>query len=193
MAYIERGKHGSETHLVRVGSDAAFIDCETSGLDPKTTALLSVAVVRVEGGEIVDEWSSRVRMRSDKVWEMGAERVHGISQSEAWRAPPFEDVLPDFRRALGGLPPAAQYAPFDAGFLEKAFEEQGVAPPWRENDWICTKVLSNLTWGGGVRHGLDDIAERLGLGRREGHHDALSDARLTAQCWLHWPKNGFGV
>jgi len=36
------------------------IDLETTGLDPDNNAIIEVAVVTFQGGEILDEWSSLV-------------------------------------------------------------------------------------------------------------------------------------
>ena len=74
----------------------SVIDIETSGLSTRRHRILQIAVARVEGGEIVDEWSSLVKLRWP--WQrVGPRRVHGISRRTLRGAPRPDDALTELR------------------------------------------------------------------------------------------------
>ena len=64
----------------------AVVDIETSGLSLRRHRILQVAVVIVDDGVVVDEWSSLVKLRWP--WQrVGPRRVHGIGRRQLRAAP----------------------------------------------------------------------------------------------------------
>lgn len=155
----------------------AVVDIETSGLSTRWHRILQIAVVTVEDGEVVDEWSSLVRMRWP-LQRVGPRRVHGITRASLRGAPRQRAVVAELARRLDGAVFTAHNVRFDWPFLIKAARRARVtmAPAGR----LCTLRLSRaLDPDRVLSHRLGDLCDRYGIvnGRP---HDALHDARATA-------------
>jgi DNA polymerase-3 subunit epsilon len=155
----------------------SVIDIETSGLSVQRHRILQVAVVTVEDGRIVDEWSSLIGLR----WPfqpLGPRRVHGIRRRDLRGAPSERHVLEEFARRIGSTVVVAHNTSFDWPFLERAAETAGVELPDVER--LCTLWASRrLDPQRRTSHRLTDVAERYGV-TNDRPHDALHDARTTA-------------
>jgi len=160
----------------------AVVDLETSGLSTRWHRILQVAVVTVDGGEVVDEWSSLVRLRWP-LQRVGPVHVHGISRGRLRGAPRQPDVLAELATRLEGAVFTAHNVPFDWPFIERAARRSrvSVAPAHR----LCTLRLSrSLDPDRELSHRLGDLCERYGISN-ERPHDALHDARATAAALTH--------
>lgn len=160
----------------------AVVDIETSGLSLRRHRILQVAVVTVEGGQVVDEWSSLVKLRWP--WQrVGPSVLHGISRRSLRSAPRRADVLAELGRRLEGAVFTAHNAAFDWSFIERASRRDGVA--LRPLSRLCTLRLSRgLDPERKRSHRLADLCERYGV-VNDRPHDALFDARATATVLPH--------
>ncbi len=79
--------------------DFTAVDIETTDSDTATAEVIEIAAVRVRGGEIVDEFFSRVKPNVRIT--PGATDVHGLTDADLAGEPPFEDVWPKFRAFCG--------------------------------------------------------------------------------------------
>jgi DNA polymerase-3 subunit epsilon len=160
----------------------AVVDVETSGLSSRRHRILQIGVVTVEGGEVVDEWSSLVRLR----WpfqRVGPRRIHGITRRRLRGAPTLDAALREVARRLDGAVFTAHNAPFDAAFLERAARREGIALSLGPR--LCTLRLSRrLDPDRTQSHRLGDLCARYGV-LAEHPHDALADARATAAVLPH--------
>lgn len=162
-----------------VGGLPAFsvVDIETSGLSTRRHRILQIAVARVEDGEIVDEWSSLVRLKWP--WQrVGPRRVHGISRRDLRGAPDTAAVLAEFAARTDGTVLVAHNMSFDWGFIERAARAYRVdlTPPPR----VCTLWMSRrLDPDRQQSHRLADVCDRYGVGN-DRPHDARYDAHATA-------------
>jgi DNA polymerase-3 subunit epsilon len=160
----------------------AVVDIETSGLSLRRHRILQVAVVTIEGGSVVDEWSSLVRLRWP--WQrVGARSVHGIDRRALRTAPERRHVLGELARRLDGTVFTAHNAAFDWSFIARAARRDRVAlPPVRQ---LCTLRLSRrLDPERTASHRLDDLCLRYDVVNIRPH-DALHDARATAAVLQH--------
>ena len=159
----------------------AVVDIETSGLSVRRHRVLEVAVVTVEDGVIVDEWTSLVRLPWYR--RVGPRRVHGLTRRDLRAAPRATDVLAELARRLDGAVFVAHNVRFDWPFLERAARRARVALPPVEQ--LCTLRLSrSLDPERQLLHGLAAVAERYGVVNARPHH-ALDDARTTAAILPH--------
>lgn len=160
----------------------AVVDIETSGLSTRRHRILQVAVVTVEGGTIVDEWSSLIKLR----WpfqRVGPRRVHGIDRAVLRDAPGQRDVLDQLAARLDGAVFTAHNVRFDWPFIERSARKAKVRLD--PGDRLCTLWLSRrLDPERRLSHRLGDVAERYGI-TNERPHDALFDARVTALVLPH--------
>ena len=177
--------------LPRVGSVGlppfAVVDLETSGLSSRRHRILQIGMVVVEpDGTIVDEWTSMIKLR----WpfsRVGPTQVHGISRSMLRDAPRLDEMLDEFGDRMNGAVFTAHNAAFDGAFLERATRKRSSADPARAalDDRLCTLRMSRRLDPERARsHTLGDLCVRYGVGL-DRPHDALHDARATAQVLPH--------
>ena len=160
----------------------AVVDIETSGLSLRRHRILQVAVVTVQDGAVVDEWSSLVRLRWP--WQrVGARSVHGIDRRTLRAAPVRAHVMRELADRLDGSVFTAHNAAFDWSFIQRAARRDGVdLPPVRR---LCTLRLSRrLDPDRTASHRLDDLCLRYDV-TNVRPHDALHDARATATVLHH--------
>lgn len=167
----------------------AVVDVETSGLSTRRHRLLQIAVVTVEHGVVVDEWSTLIKLRWP-LGRVGPRRVHGITRARLRGAPRQRDALTELARRLDGAVFTAHNVRFDWSFIERAARRSkvSVTPAHR----LCTLRLSRtLDPDRALSHRLGDVCERYGISN-DRPHDALHDARATAAA-LPYLLGGHGV
>ncbi|MEV5068703.1 Lsr2 family protein [Microbacterium sp. LMI12-1-1.1] len=158
----------------------AIIDVETTGLSPKKDRVLELAVVRVDqGGNVVDEWSTRFNPEGP----VGATHIHGITQADVANAPLFRDVAASVVPYIAGLPIAAHNARFDLAFLRAEFRRAGWDLPWLPA--YCTLDGSHHYMPDLDRRRLVDCCWSARIPLNDAH-SALGDARATAGLLRHY-------
>jgi len=151
----------------------AIVDLETTGADPHRDRITEVAIVRVEGGEVVDRWSSLVDPEMPIPYRIQA--FTGITNEMVAGAPNFRALADEIAQRLAGAVFVAHNARFDYNFLRAAFAARQIAfdPPV-----LCTVKLSRALYPEHARHGLDAIIERHGYAV-QNRHRAMTDADLV--------------
>jgi DNA polymerase III subunit epsilon len=157
------------------------IDVETSGLSARRDRILQVAAVELDSsGAMVNEWSSFVRPRFGRV---GPTHVHGLTSASLRSAPAFRVVAPELARQLEGAVVVGHNIDFDWAFVRRSMRRARV--PLEPTARLCTLDLSrSLDPDRLMRHKLADICDRLDV-PLDNAHDALADARATAQVLRH--------
>ena len=160
----------------------AVVDIETSGLSLRRHRILQVAVVTVDDGVIVDEWSSLVKLRWP--WQrVGPRAVHGIDRRMLRTAPDRRQVLHELAGRLEGTVFTAHNAAFDWSFIERAARRDRIALPQIQR--LCTLRMSRrLDPDRTASHRLDDLCLRYDVSNTRPHH-ALYDAQATAAVLVH--------
>lgn len=149
------------------------IDLETTGLDPKRDKIIEIGAVRVERGEIIEEWETFVnpgRKLPERIVELT-----GIHDGELADAKPIGEILPPFLSFLGEDVLLGHSVLFDFSFLKKAavnekltFERQGI-----DTLKIARKYLQDLE-----SRSLGALCRHYNISHSA--HRALGDARATA-------------
>jgi DNA polymerase-3 subunit epsilon len=159
----------------------AFIDLETTGTAPTGDRVTEIGIVRVEEGELVEEWSSLVNPECSIPEEIQA--LTGITNAMVRDAPTFSRLAAEVRERLEGHVFVAHNARFDYGFIKNEFRRLDMA---FTADVLCTVRLSRRLYPEAIGHGLDAVIARHGLEdavagdaqSRTGRHSALGDARV---------------
>lgn len=171
------------------------IDVETGGLNPQIDALMSIGLVSLRSGrelylELFSPPGLRIQEEALKVngfapdangfWDMNTQIP------EVLAFPQVQAFFDDEPRLLAGQNPT-----FDLGFLRSFWKRNSDTPDHfghRTFDLHTLGVEWILKWGkhipsknGRIQVNLDDILEVCGLSRPEGTHNALTDARMTAE------------
>ena len=158
--------------------DLAFVDLETTGGDAARHRITEVAVVRVQNGELADEWSSLVNPECPIPAHIAA--FTGISDDMVAAAPHFAEIAAEVLRKLQGAVFVAHNARFDFSFLRSEFRRLDL--PFCAKI-LCTVKLSRRLFPEHVRHNLDAVMERHGL-VCSARHRALGDAQVLRDFWF---------
>ena len=158
--------------------DLAFIDLETTGLDPARHEIIEAAVIRVDGETLAEIDHTDVRVLPERIEDASpvALRINGYTP-DAWKdaasqAQALEWITPLLDGAvLGGHNPG-----FDRAFLEAACRRTGIMPAW-DHHLLDTASLAWPLLASGELAGLslDAVCAHLGIVRKERHR-ALADA-----------------
>lgn len=147
----------------------------------KYSSVCAVGIVDVVNGQIVDEFYSLVQPPQNKyMWQTS--RVHGIKAKHTADAPTFIDIFPKIKELIHSKHMVAHDELLDRSVLRETmqfyklpFGELGLAPMWE-----CTsKIYRSL---GFERTKLSICCDLMDVELK--HHDALSDARATAELYL---------
>lgn len=153
----------------------AIVDLETTGAHPAWDRVTEIAVVEVDGGEVVSEWSTLVNPGTSI--PPGIQALTGITNAMVADAPAFEDLAPGLYERLAGRMFVAHNARFDYGFLRQEFERAGLK---FQAKTLCTVKLSRRLYPEHSRHNLDSLIQRHGL-TCSARHRALGDAQVVWQ------------
>jgi DNA polymerase III subunit epsilon len=157
------------------------IDFETA--DYGRDSVCAVAVVRVEGLEIVDRAYFFIRPpRRQFVFSY----LHGISWSDGVDAPTFRQLWPALQKKLAGVEfLAAHNASFDRSVLHTCCGRARLSVP--SHAFQCIVCLARAVWHIYPTK-LLDVCRHLRIPLR--HHDAGSDAEACAQIVIAAIKTG---
>ena len=155
-----------------------FVDLETTGGNPAYHRITEIGIVRVENGEVVEEWSSLVNPECPIPPYI--EAFTGISSEMVADAPRFADVAATVLEKLSGAVFVAHTARFDYSFLRSEFRKINLSFSAAA---LCTVKLSRRLYPMHARHNLDAVMQRHGLacGAR---HRALGDAQVLRDFWF---------
>ena len=122
-----------------IALDAAVIDTETTGLDPRSARVVELAMVRITGGRL-DGLSFRRLVNPGEPIPPTAKAVHGIDTAAVADAPAFAAAWPDFLAALGDAVVIGHTVGFDLAILGRECERAGLA--WRPPQTLDTRLLA---------------------------------------------------
>ncbi len=145
----------------------AFVDLETTGLDPVRDEIVEVGVCFVEAGTVVARRSWVLRPQGPVPAVITA--LTGLTTDELAHAPPLASKRDEIAEALRGWTLVAHNAQFEQGFLGALAGDAA---------WLDSCELSHLLFPELPSHSLDALVRwaKVGDGAR---HRALEDAEDT--------------
>ena len=192
------------------------VDLETTGLNIKTSAIVSIGAFKLCGERIHLGHYFDQLVNPGREMAVSAIKVHGIVPGMIASAPSGLDVLDDFLQFLGNDILVAHPAWFDVAFLNRlmqtryGFRLQNLVIDSRQlcERTVLTKRLPamprkpDLTGHGAADPQghptaltLEDIAHHLGIRifrRHSAVGDALATAMIMQRCLSHLAQNGRG-
>ncbi len=154
----------------------AVIDFETTGLSPTMgDRATEVAIVLVQGGQVVDRFQSL--MNAGVCVPPFIQALTGITNKMIAAAPPAQEVMAQASRFVGNAPMVAHNASFDRRFwvaeLQRA-GHTGVQP------FACTMLLARRLYPHAQNHKLATLAALHALHYSGRAHRAMADAEVAA-------------
>lgn len=199
-AYYRAGCIAADTPLEE--APLVALDVETTGLDPREHAIVSLGLVPLD--------LQRIRCAEARYWvvkptsELSAESVtfHHITHSDIRHAPRLANILDELLEALAGKVVVAHYRKIERNFLDQALRQhlgEGLAFPIIDTMELEARLhpKRSISWWDRLRGRrplsirLADSRLRYGLPLYSAHH-ALTDALacgelLQAQVAKHYP------
>jgi DNA polymerase III epsilon subunit-like protein len=179
-----RRRLSTPAHAVSIDAllDPGFvaIDLETTGLDPRTDDVVSVAALPFVGGRPQPGYVTLVD--PGRPIPPASTRIHGIDDAGVAGAPALDLVLPRFDAACAGRLLVGHDVAFDVAVLARARRLRGLPQPdLLALDTRRLAVALHPGWRQDAE--LESVAARLGIEVR-GRHTAEGDARLAAAILL---------
>ena len=154
----------------------AVIDFETTGMSPDMgDRATEVAIVMLEGGEVVDRFQSL--MNAGARISPFVESLTGISNAMIRAAPPAAEVMAAASRFVGVTPMVAHNASFDRRYWTAELARLGLPAP---QPFACTVLLSRRLYPEARSHALGAMVAYHQLPSAGRAHRALADAEVTA-------------
>ena len=169
--------------LERPLAELAFtvFDTETTGLDPAGgDEIIQIGATRIVAGKLRRESVFEQLVDPQRSVPEAGIAIHGIRPEQLAGQPTIDAVLPAFADFAADTVLVAHNAAFDMRFLQIKEARTGVR---FEQPVLDTLLLSAVLHPGQGSHGLEAIAERLGVPVL-GRHTALGDAIVTAEVFV---------
>ncbi len=152
-----------------------FVDVETDGMNYVNGHVIEVAAIRVENGQITDEFKSLIN--PGKEIPRFITGITGIKTSDVAGAPYFDRVADRLYEVMEGALFVAHNVRFDFSFLKSEFRRVGMDFSPR---LFCTVRLSRALYPEQRSHKLASLIERHGLSFTDRHR-AYDDAHALWQ------------
>ncbi|MFT4939478.1 MAG: DNA polymerase-3 subunit epsilon [Paraglaciecola sp.] len=163
------------------------LDTETTGLDPKQGhRIIEIGCVELLNRRLTGN-TYHVYVNPERLVELEAIQVHGITNEYLLDKPVFSHVAKEFIEFIRGAQLVIHNAPFDVGFMDHEFARLSGL----KNDktaQMCT-ILDTLNMARqihpGQKNNLDALCKRYGIDNSHREkHGALLDAEILADVYL---------
>jgi DNA polymerase-3 subunit epsilon len=152
-------------------SPAVFVDIETNGGSGERGRITEIALIRVENGEVVEEYTTLINPGgSIPYW---ITQLTGITNNDVADAPYFDEVAGEIYRILNGAIFVAHNVRFDFSFVKRQLEATGYA--FRPK-LFCTVRMSRRLYPEHKGHSLEKIIARHNISV-DDRHRAYADAK----------------
>ncbi len=155
-------------------------DLETTGIQPKTDAIVEIGAVRFTNGEPGEAFSTLIN--PGRPIPPGASAVNGITDDMVADSPDVQTVLGDLADFCGDLPLVAHNAPFDYKFLLRAVDAHRARAP--QGVVLDSCALSRVVFPGMINYKLGTLVAHFGFPSGEFHRaevDSVYCGRLFAK------------
>ncbi len=150
---------------------AVFVDIETNGGNGDRGRITEIALIRVEDGEVVEEYTTLINPGSAIPYWIT--RLTGITNEDVADAPYFDEVASEIHRVLDGAIFVAHNVRFDYSFVKRQLEAVGYT--FRPK-LFCTVRMSRAMYVEHKGHSLEKIIARHGIAT-DARHRAYADAK----------------
>ena len=172
-----------ETGVLTSLHDTVFtvFDVETTGLSPVNNRMTEIGIVKVRGGEIIDEYETL--MNPGEFIPPYITQMTGITNEMVHKKPSFDELAPVILDFIGSNNSSSvilggHNVRFDYGFLNESLLRAGYNK--LEHPSLCTARLARRLSRSLPSKSLDSLKRHFGIHAKRKHR-AIDDARATAQ------------
>jgi DNA polymerase-3 subunit epsilon len=148
-----------------------FIDIETNGGNSKKSSVIEIGAIRVEEGQIIDEYKTLVNPGSPLPYWIT--KITGITDADLTQAPYFDEIAYQLNKILEGATFIAHNVRFDYSFIKRQLEACGYS---FKPKLLCTVRLSRALYPEAQGHSLEKVIARHGI-KVNARHRAYDDAK----------------
>jgi len=166
----------SQAATLRFGlePEICILDVETTGFNPTSDDIIEIAIIKMDGPDIVDEFSSFARPRkpiSARITELTT-----ITDDDVVGAPTTSELAPKIRTFIGDCPILAHNASFDRSFVEATC---GTLP----GAWLDSIEITRIAFPHLRAHNQEALVAEFLPDKTAGLHRALNDVEALAHLW----------
>jgi len=164
-----------------ISIDAAAIDTETTGLDPRNARIIQIAAIKLRGHQI----------RGDAVFDRlvnpgipipaRSTQIHNIADADVRDAATFDKVFPEFLRFIGSSVLIGHNIDFDYNVI--AEEAARLRLDWSPPAALDVRMLAQIAAPNLASYSLDALCDWLGV-ENSKRHNAFHDAMAAAQVFV---------
>jgi len=151
------------------------VDIETTGGRASTHRVTEIGAVKIQGGEVIDEWQSLINPQ--RSIPASITRLTGISEQMVADAPVFAEVANEFADFMGEAIFVAHNVNFDYGFLTQEFDRLNRRFRFPK---LCTCASMRKYYPGYRSYSLKNLTDAFQIDLKS-HHRALCDAKAAAE------------
>ena len=155
-------------------ADYVVLDLEMTGLDPRHDEIIEAAALRVRNHAVTDQFTSLVKPQFPI--DAFITELTGITNDMLKDAPDVAQVLPTLRSFIGDDIILGHNVNFDVNFIYDQSERLGLSA--FGNDYLDTMRLSRRLYPQERHHRLQDLVERMKVGKDVAHR-AMADVEQT--------------
>lgn len=167
--------------------EVVVLDCETTGLNPRTDEVIAIAALIVRGHRIMMSTPFRAVIRPDKDPTSRSIKVHQLRAQDVAVGRAMHEVLPELLRFIGGRPIVGYYVDFDIRMLDKYILRYIEAKLPNRRIEVSSMYYALKYSGAPPGTVLDlrfaSILADLGIPSLE-QHDAFNDTVMTAMMYV---------
>lgn len=156
------------------------IDTETTGLDPFSDEIVSIAAVRIVNGRLLNNEIFNVLVDPRREVPEESIKIHGLRPEMLLGQPTIDKALPLLYQFAENTVLVGHNVAFDMRMFQI---KEGVSSVRFTQPVLDTMFLSAIIHPSQRNHGLEAISERLGISIT-GRHTALGDALTAAEILL---------
>ena len=164
-------------------NDYTVIDIETTGLVSGVDEILEIAAVKYRDNNIVDTFSSLVKVNSIPAF---IEKLTGINDKMIKEAPTIDNIIKEFYDFIGDDILAGYNVNFDINFLyDNLFETTGIE---LKNNFIDIMVIAKRVLKDLDKYSQENVAKYYNI-NTDNLHRALDDCKVCSMIFDNLKKD----
>lgn len=154
-----------------------ILDVETTGLSPKSEKIIETALIRIDNGEQVSQFTSCVN--PGKSLSPRIVSLTGLNDDMLKDAPAFSSIAEKVSRFIGNSVIVAHNAVFDLGFLSEELTRCNVKHRFQ---YLDTVKIAKMAYPGLNNYKLETLISELNLAEKQSHR-AMDDVLCTLKLY----------